>query len=317
MTNPVAGYSAGELIGRFLRTRAERAGDTYFIKADGTLPGADPFVADYPQYYLNVGIAEQNATSIAAGMTALGKTVYIWNTCTFLIFRPYDQIRWDAAYRNSRIRLIGTSSGFTRGPMGMAGITVEDIGALRSMPNMTIVCPGDRYELQSLLEQCHDVDGPVFMRLGVEREEMPAVHEPGARIELGRASVVYPGDHAVLLATGHLLAEAAGMVRQLRDEGIRVRLVSIHTIKPFDTRTVQELAAEGLPILTYEDHNVIGGLGSATAEAVAESGHGVPFRRIGIPDRYTTTQGDFRYQRRLVGFPDIDEIRSWLKERMR
>src|SRR5581483_8101571 len=119
-----------------------------------------------------------------------GRTVYIWNTCTFLIFRPYDQIRWDAAYRNSRIRLIGSSSGLTRGAAGMAGVTLEDIGAVRSMPNMTIVCPGDRVEMVSLLEQCHTVDGPVFMRLGVEREDMPVLHAPGTRVELGKASVV-------------------------------------------------------------------------------------------------------------------------------
>ncbi|MDF3290303.1 transketolase family protein [Streptomyces silvisoli] len=316
MNNPVPPHSAGALIGSFLRTCAEESGDVYFIKADGTLPGADSFVDDYPQFYLNAGIAEQNAMSIAGGMALTGKTVYLWNTCTFLVFRPYDQIRWDAAYRNAKIRLIGTSSGYTRGPMGMAGITVEDIGALRSMPNMTIVCPGDRHEMASLLQQCHTVDGPVFMRLGVEREEMPALHESGRDIVLGRASVVCEGDQAVLLATGHLLPEAWELVQKLREEGLRMRLVSMHTIKPFDYSAVQEMAAQGLPILTYEDHNIIGGLGSAAAEAIAESGHGVPFRRIGIPDRYTTRQGDVFYQRREVGFSDLDEIRSWLKKHM-
>jgi transketolase len=182
------------------------------------------------------------------------------------------------------------------------------------MPNMTIVCPGDRLEMVSLLDQCHIVDGPVFMRLGVEREDMPVLHAPDARIELGKASVVRDGDQAILLATGHLLAEALAMVEALAADGISVRLVSMHTIKPFDAEAVATMAAEGLPMLTLEDHNVIGGLGSAAAEAIAESGHGVPFRRVGIPDVYPTCQGDPAYLRDRLGFAGLDDIRIWLKE---
>jgi transketolase len=306
--------SAGALFGQFLQERAERAGDTYFIKADGTLPGTDAFVAEHPECYLNVGIAEQNAVSIAAGMATLGKIVYIWNTCTFLIFRPFDQIRWDAAYLNARIRFVGSSSGLTRGPAGMAGVTLEDIGALRCMPNMTIVCPGDRLEMVRLLAQCHEVDGPVFMRLGVEREDLPLIHRPEAEITLGKASVVRPGDQAILLASGHVLPECLAMVDALAADGIRVRLVSMHTIKPFDAAAVRAMAAEGLPMLTFEDHNVIGGLGSAAAEAIAESGHGVPFKRIGIPDAYPTCQGDTAFLRGRLGVPGLEDIRIWLKE---
>jgi transketolase len=309
--------SAGELIGQFLCDRARESGDTYFVKADGNLPGTERFFADYPQFCLDVGIAEQNGMSIAAGIASIGRIVYVWNNCTFLVFRPFDQIRWDVAYRNSRIRLIGSSSGYTRGPAGMAGVTIEDIGVLRSLPNLTIVCPGDRREMEALLDQCHEVDGPVYMRLGLERTELPVIHPAGTVIELGRANVVCEGDHAAMVTTGHVLPEARELVRALREEGVRVRLVSAHTIKPFDGVAIQALAAEGLPIITYEDHSTIGGLGSATAEAIAESGWGVPFRRVGVPDRYATTSGSAGYLRRQVGFADREEIRRWLMEHLR
>ncbi|MFI7110320.1 transketolase family protein [Nonomuraea sp. NPDC050227] len=304
------------MIGNFLRERAVTAGDTYFIKADGNLPGTESFVTDFPNFCLNVGIAEQNGMSIAGGIASTGRHAYFWNNCTFLIFRPYDQIRWDVDYANTRIRLIGTSAGYTRGPAGMAGVVIDDIGALRSMPNLTIVAPGDLTELATLLRQCHELDGPVYMRLGLERAELPQLHPAGTEIVLGRAAVLCDGDQAVLLATGHLLPEAWQLVQDLRTDGLRVRLVSMHTIKPFDQGAVTAIAAEGIPVITYEDHNIIGGLGSAAAEAIAESGHGVPFLRVGVPDRHAATSGSAEYLRQVVGFPSREQIRRWLLNRL-
>jgi transketolase len=313
LTSPAPAESPGALIGAFLSERAAAAGDVFFMKADGKLPGTEPFVKRFPEFCLDVGIAEQNGMSIAAGIASEGRTVYVWNTCTFLVYRPYDQIRWDVAYSGAKIRLIGTSAGYVNARAGMAAVSIEDIGALRSMPNLTIVCPGDLLEMKALLAQCHELPGPTFMRLGVERDALPILHRPEQTIRLGSAAMAREGHQAALLATGHVLREACEIVEDLRGEGIIVRLVSMHTLKPFDAAAVASIAAEGLPILTMEEHNIIGGLGSAAAEALAESGHGVPFRRCGFPDRYTTVSGDVAFLRAVAGYPDADDVKDWFR----
>ncbi|MFI6776100.1 transketolase family protein [Nocardia sp. NPDC050412] len=304
--------TVGEVVGELLMRNGRRAGDTYLIVADGNLNGTEPFVTTYPDRFLNVGIAEQNAVSIASGLAYNGKQVYLWNCSTFLLYRPFDQIRVDAAFARTRLRLIGTSSGLTRSASGIAHIAIEDIALMRALPNMTVVCPGDILEARQLLEQCHELDGPVYVRFGLENQDLPEIHEPGTRIAFGRAVTVTDGDDAALIATGNMLAVARGWVDEFAEAGLRVRLVSMPTIKPFDTAAVAALVAEGLPIITLEDHSVVGGLGSAMAEAIAGTGLGVPFRRVGVPDRYPYIVGTPDYLNDHFDIPGVPELLAWI-----
>lgn len=306
--------TVGEVLGEHLLGVAEDG--TYLIVADGKLKGVDPFIEAHPDKFLNVGIAEQNAVSIGAGLASCGKQVYLWNCSTFLLYRPFDQIRVDAAFARSRLRLIGTSSGLSRSSAGIVNIATEDIALMRSLPNMTVVCPGDLTEARQLLHQCHALEGPVYVRFGLENEELPEIHASGSEIAIGRAYTVTDGDDAAILATGTMLAVGRTWVDELAEFGLQVRLVSMPSIKPFDAQAVAALVAERLPIITLEDHSVIGGLGSAVAEAVAETGSGVPFRRVGVPDQYPDVTGSPEYLRRHLKIAGVQELQEWIGEQL-
>ncbi|MFI9382470.1 transketolase family protein [Kutzneria sp. NPDC052558] len=306
--------AVGELVAELLLAEAAGADDTYLVVADGKLDGTERFIEQHPDRFLNVGIAEQNAVSIASGLAYAGKQVFLWNCSTFLLYRPFDQIRVDAAFARTRIRLIGTSSGLTRSASGIAHIAIEDIAVARALPNMTVVCPGDLAEARQLLAQCRAVDGPVYVRFGLENHDLPEIHPPGTRIRIGEAVTVTDGDDAALIATGNMLAVARGWVDEFAAAGVRVRLVSMPSIKPFDTAAVAALVADGLPIVTLEDHSVIGGLGSAVAEAIAGTGRGVPFLRVGVPDRYPYVVGTPDFLNGHFGIPGRPEVLAWIRD---
>jgi len=308
--------TVGEVVGEHLLRVGAEAGDTYLIYADGRLRGVEPFIEKFPDRFLNVGIAEQNAVSIAAGLAHSGKQVYLWNNTTFLLYRPFDQIRVDAAFSRTRLRLIGTSAGLTRSKSGIINIAVEDVAIMRALPNMTVVCPGDLHEARALLNQCHQLDGPVYVRFPLENYELPEIHRPDTKVTLGHAITVRDGDDAALIATGHMLPVALGWIDEFAKAGLRVRLVSMPSIKPFDAGSVVTLVAEQLPIITVEDHSTIGGLGSAVAEAIAETGRGVPFRRIGVPDRYPYVVGSLGYLTEHFGMPGVSELRAWIVDQV-
>ncbi|MET9498287.1 transketolase C-terminal domain-containing protein [Streptomyces sp. NPDC006552] len=298
------------LFGRFLTDRAAVDEDLYYITAD-SMSESDPFPRRYPDRFVNVGMAEQNAVSIGSGLAQSGKNVYLSNISTFLLYRPFDQIRLDAAHANARLRLIGTSAGLSRAMYGNAHISVEDIAVLRALPNMTVVAPGDRTELLDLLAEVDRLPGPAYIRLPTESTVLPVLHPPGTRIRLGRSTVLREGDLGTLIATGHVLEQAVAWVDEWRRKGFAVRLVSMPSIKPLDTARVAELVAEGRPIATFEEHSVIGGLGSAVAETVAEAGGGVPFRRIGLPDRYPGRPGSAEYLKKVLDVPGSEQVLAW------
>ncbi|GGM88778.1 hypothetical protein GCM10011578_005430 [Streptomyces fuscichromogenes] len=313
-SRPAAGFveeeGVSKLFGRFITDRAAVDEDLYYITAD-SMSESDPFPQRYPDRFVNVGMAEQNAVSIGSGLAQSGKNVYLSNISTFLLYRPFDQIRLDAAHANARLRLIGTSAGFSRAMYGNAHISIEDIAVLRALPNMTVVAPGDRTELLDLLAEIDQLPGPAYIRLPMESTVLPVLHPQGTRIRLGRSAVLREGDLGTLIATGHVLEQAVAWVDEWRRKGFAVRLVSMPSIKPLDTARVEELVAEGRPIATFEEHSVIGGLGSAVAETVAEAGGGVPFRRIGLPDRYPGRPGSADYLKQVLHVPGSEHVLAW------
>jgi transketolase len=310
-SGPSDGLSLAELCVNFLVDRAGKDPDLYYITADGTLPGIAAFYDRYPDRFINAGIAEQNAVSIGAGLAMSGKNVYLWNASTFLLYRPFDQIRLDAAYAGTRLRLIGTGVGYGHGLAGIAHTAIEDVAITRALPGMTVVSPGEHTELMDLLAEIDELPGPVYIRLPAARGVLPVLHPQGTRIRLGSAAVLREGELGTLIATGESLERAAAWVDEWRRRGLAVRLVSMPSIKPLDTAAVERLVAEGLPIATLEEHSIIGGLGSAVAEAVAEAGGGVPFRRIGLPDQYPHQPGSDAHIKKALGVPGPEEVLAW------
>ncbi|WP_157318514.1 transketolase C-terminal domain-containing protein [Paenibacillus anseongense] len=262
----------------------------------------EPFGKKFPNRLINAGIAEQNAIGIASGLALSGMVVYVYSIIPFVTMRCYEQIRVDVAYLNANVRLVGVGAGLSYGPAGATHHALEDISLMRSLPNMTVCCPGDPIEVRDLVRSSFTHEGPMYIRLGKNGET--CIHDENQHIELGQAVTVrdYGDSEAVLITTSNTFHLALEWVDQWKnEEGINVMLVSMPTIKPFDNKKIIELIDLSIPIFTLEEHTVIGGLGTTVAEVIAEYGKPVQFKRIGIPDVFTHVVGDQHYLRKELG----------------
>jgi transketolase len=284
---------------RCLRERARIDRRVFLITADMGFSVLEEFREECPDRFLNVGIAEQNAVGVAAGLALSGKVVYVYSIIPFLVMRSFEQVRNDVAYMNTNVRLVGVGAGFTYGAQGATHHAIEDIAVMRALPNMTVCCPGDPVETRELIERSFDHKGPMYFRLGKNGE--PRIHPEGTKIELGKAVRVTEGDDLALITTSNMLEQGSKWVEEYAAEGTGVTLVSMPTLKPFDSETVLFFVERGIPIITLEEHNMVGGLGSAVAEVIAESGKAVSFRRVAIPDCYSHVVGGQHFQRQHVG----------------
>jgi len=284
----------------------------YLVNPDVGFSVLEKFRDEFPDRYLNVGIAEQNAIGVAAGLALSGKIPYVYSMIPFVTMRCFEQVRVDLAYMKTNVRLLGLGAGLTYGPAGATHHAIEDIAIMRALPNMTVCCPGDPIEAKSLIEQSFDYDGPIYFRLGKNGE--PNIHPAGTTVGIGKAVQIAEGTDAALITTSNMLEQGKRWVENWAHEGIQVTLLSMPTIKPFDIAAIVQLVEQGLPIITLEEHNIIGGLGSAVAEVIAESGKGVKFKRIAIPDTYSHYVGGQEFLREKFGLNCFD-VASFLNER--
>lgn len=255
----------------------------------------EPFSTEFPDRFLNVGIAEQNAIGVAAGLALSGKLVYVYSIIPFVTMRCFEQVRVDVAYMNTTVRLVGVGAGLSYGPAGATHHAIEDIAIMRTLPNMTICCPGDPVEVRELVNRSFEHPGPMYLRLGKSGE--PVIHPLGIHIDIGQAMQVTAGHDLALITTSNLLELGRKWVDEWLEQGKFVSLISMPTIKPLDKTMILQLIETGIPIITLEEHNIIGGLGSAVAEVIAESGKSISFRRIGIPDVYSHYVGSQQFLR--------------------
>jgi transketolase len=265
----------------------------------------DNFQAEYPGQFINAGVAEQNMTGVAAGLSACGKNPWIYSIIPFITMRNFEQIRNDLCYQNLNVKIIGVGAGFSYGPYGHTHHSVEDIGILRTLPNMVILCPGDPIEVKCATRAAAKYHGPVYIRLGKTRE--PSVHTNEPDFQIGKGIIVQKGTDITIIATSTLLYRGLEVVRTLKEKHISAGLVSMHTIKPIDEGLILQCAKDSKAIFSLEEHSVIGGLGSAVAETLAEHNAHVLFKRLGIPDRFTKGIGDQEYLRAANGL-SIDQI---------
>jgi len=249
-----------------------------------------------PERFFNFGIAEQNMMAAAAGFAVSGKIPFASTMAVFASLRCAEQMRTDIAYPNLNVRIISTHSGLSMGNGGTTHHSTEDIAVTRSMANMTVIVPADANCCAKAVVESLDYQGPIYMRLG--RGAEPIVYKGDFDFKIGRANTVREGEDLTVIACGICVMAAIKASRKLEKEGIGVRVIDMHTIKPLDTEAIVKAVKETGKIITVEEHNIIGGLGSAVGETIAEVGVGVKFKRLGIPDIYSVIgQPDDLYER--------------------
>lgn len=276
---------------------ARKDKDIILITPDMGFSVLEPFFEEFPERSFNAGIAEQNAITMAAGMAFAGKKPYVYTIIPFLVERTFEQIKLDIAYMNANVKLVGIGAGFTYGASGATHHATEDISVMRSLPNMTICCPGDNNEAEQIIRQTILNDKPMYIRIGRHNRGI----FNNEKLVIGKASVIEKGEDIAIISTSNMLPDAANYCRQLKAQGRKPYLISMHTIKPLDKEIVLELVDKGVEIQTMEEHSVIGGLGSAVAEVIAESGRGIKFKRIGVPDKFSHYIGSQKFIKKQFG----------------
>ncbi len=241
------------------------------------------FAKHFPERHFNIGIAEQNMVSMAAGMAAAGKTAFVSTFAIFGTGRVYDQIRQSVAYPRLNVKIVVTHAGITVGGDGATHQMIEDIALMRVLPNMTVIAPVDANETRKAVQAAANLDGPVYIRLG--RAEVPTLTKPDDPFEIGKASVLREGTDLTLVGTGIMVEKCMLAADELKKHGIEARVINLSTIKPLDRKTLIKAARETGAIVTAEEHNVALGMGSAIALALVETVH-VPMKRVGIPDTF-------------------------------
>ncbi len=253
-----------------------------------------PFMEQLPRQFLNAGVAEQNMTTIAAGMALSGKIVFTYSIANFPTLRCLEQVRNDVCYHHANVKIVSVGGGFAYGSLGVTHHATEDLAVMRALPGMVVVAPGDPVETRAATRAITAYPGPCYLRLGKAGE--PNVHQTAIDFELGKAIHMREGGDATLISTGGLLQTTVRAAQRLADEGIKTRVLSMHTLKPLDTEAVLAAARETRAIVTIEEHSIIGGLGSAVAEVLAEAdGARVAFKRIGLPSAFSPHFGSQEY----------------------
>lgn len=261
-------------------------GDTYdFVVLDADLSKStktDTFKKKFPERFFNTGIAEANMMSTAAGIASCGKTVFASSFAMFAAGRAFEQIRNSICYPNLNVKIGATHAGISVGEDGATHQCLEDIALMRAIPNMTVINPADAAEAFGAVEAAIKHNGPVYLRFG--RLAVPELFDRASyRFELGKGAELESGNDVSIIATGLMVPEALEARKLLAQDGICARVINIHTIKPIDREMITKAAKETGAIVTAEEHNIIGGLGSAVAEVLCENCP-VPMRRVGTQD---------------------------------
>ena len=293
----------------FINTLIERARtdeNIFLLTPDMGFSVLEKFIELFPDRYLNVGIAEQNAIGVAAGLALSGYEVYVYSIVPFVTMRCFEQVRVDVAYMNTNVKLVGVGEGYSYGPAGATHHAIEDIAIMRSLPNMTVCCPGDPLEAKQLVEQSFFHAGPMYIHLGKNNEA--CIHGSDDRIEFGKASILRPGKGFALITTGNMLEQGKAWIDLWVAEGYDPEFISMHTVKPIDEAMIGELAHRNIAIITLEEHTIIGGLGSAVSEIIAATDTRSKVVRIGILDvfgHYVGSQSCLREHYGLGSRPDV------------
>lgn len=241
------------------------------------------FQKEFPERFFNVGIAEQNMMGMAAGMSMVGLIPFASTFAMFATGRAFEQVRNSIAYPKANVKIVGSHSGLTVGEDGATHQALEDIALMRSIPNMVVIVPSDATETTAAIKAAAEHYGPVYIRTG--RMAVEDVHPNGVDFKIGRGEVLADGKDVAIIATGIGVKMALDAAEELKKDGVNARVINLSTIKPIDEELIIKAAKECGKIVTVEEHNIIGGLGSAVAEVVSQS-HPVIVRRVGVHDQF-------------------------------
>ena len=269
--------------------------------------GLERFAADYPNRFMNVGIAEEYAIGVAAGLADKGKIPFFTTFSNFATLRTNEFVRHFMAYMNCNVKLVGLGSGFSMELFGNTHYGLEDIAALRSFPNIEILSPADCMEVAKCVEYCVNHKGPVYLRLS-GRMNNPVVNTIDYEFRVGKGIVFRDGSDAIVFATGSMVAVALKAAKEAAKRGLSIKVVNIHTIKPLDEELV--IANKNMPlIVTMEEHSRVGGLGSAVAEVLADCGSHGKLIRLGTRDEYLKA-GRYEYMLAQHGLTADDLVQT-------
>ena len=241
------------------------------------------FAKEFPERFFDMGIAEQNLVSTAAGMSTCGKIPYVSTFAVFAAGRAYDQIRNSVCYPKLNVKICATHAGITVGEDGATHQMIEDISLMRTLPNMTVISTSDDIQTKWAVKEISQINGPVYLRLS--RLSTPIIYNENQKFEIGKAVQIGEGTDGTVFATGVTVAEAIKAQENLKQKGINIRVVDIHTIKPIDKETIIKCAKETQKLISIEDHNIIGGIGSAISEVLTDE-YPAKLIRLGIKDTF-------------------------------
>ena len=241
------------------------------------------FAKQLPNQHVNVGIAEQNAAGVAAGLATCGKTPFVVTYAVFGSLRMCEMIRQEIAYTNLNVKIACSHGGLTPANDGASHQAIEDMGVLRTIPNMTVIMPADYVAAKKLVRAAATTYGPMFLRF--TRDNIPVIYDEDVVLEIGKAHQIQDGKDVVIIANGDTVCLAIEAAKKLAEEGLYARVLDMHTIKPLDVEAVKACVNDIGKIVTVEDHNILNGLGSAVCEVVAEMGAG-KVKRIGVQDQF-------------------------------
>lgn len=290
MSGYFTALSAAEIVAE-LADRDER-----IVLVSQDLGPIGSFTARFPDRHFDVGITEQNLVGVAAGLAHAGKIAFVVGMAPFVSMRGFEQIRDDCAYNRNDVKIIAPFAGLEAGAWGATHHAQEDIALLRSIPGMTILSPADPNEALKAVRAAAETDGPVYVRLGF----LMPIPDYDAPFELGKAVTLRGGDDVALIATGGCVGSALIAHDALAASGIAARVINLHTLKPLDRAAIEAAARETGRIITVEEHSIIGGLGGAVAEVMAELGMG-RLHRVGVRDVFCTEVASYPDLLRLHG----------------
>ena len=279
---------------------AEKDESVILITNDLGFSVLEPFEQKFAKRFLNVGVAEQNMIGVAAGLALSAKKVFVYSIVPFVTMRCFEQIRNDICSANLPVVLVGVGGGLSYGTAGLTHHSLNDIAIMRSLPNMEVFCPGDPAETRAVMAYLAISQNPAYLRIGKGND--PMVYEKTPDFTPGKAILLQDGSDISIFATGNILWNAREAAKILGQTGLSVRLLSMPSVKPIDEEAIHKASRETKAIFSVEEHSIIGGLGGAVAETVAEYKHAKPFfARIGFPDSFCKEVGSQEYLRQAYG----------------
>lgn len=300
---------------RALMREAETNRKLVLITGDLGFGVLKPFWEKYPDQFINAGIAEQSMAGMASGLAATGRTVIIYSIGNFPTLRCLEQIRNDCAYHDRDVKIVCVGGGFVYGSLGMSHHATEDLAIMRALPGVTCFAPGDPAETEAVTEVMLHTPGTCYLRLG--RGNEVRVHESTVDgWSIPKAIEIVPGEDTVIMTTGGMLPVAVKAAGLLKEKGISAGVISFPCIKPMDTEKIRELVTKYSCAVTVEEHNIIGGFGSAVCEIVAGLPEKCMIRRIGLEDTYSTVVGSQQYLRTVYGMDAeaiCEKTAEWLR----